>query len=282
MYKNGLNFPSFFILMNDDFQITKLEEILSQMNFSFLNGSEIETSAHIIHSINNCAGYELYSFLLNHFSFFVQTEFSIKSNQIESKFVKKVEFANILKTFKVDFMKIENLLSEYEKIGKVNRSMFYRELYLLLYRSFAIKLAEVISYSDSLSSNFFIDFNNYLDRYNEYRNELSQFRPNVIEKYDFKLNYLSSVRIFLRTEDDAEIEKRISVIINHTDRNILATFRHLIHETFTTHEGIDPKRRNKVFRPIFAEIASAIKGKIYDSSNQDSLTREVKKFFLTM
>ena len=84
------------------------------------------------------------------------------------------------------------------------------------------------------------------------------------------------------SKDVDDILNKIEILKNHTDYEIIKTFRNLMKKSFLVNEGVNPKSRNKAFKPIYKEINSAINGKVYTEHNQTSLTKEVKRFFSEM
>ena len=106
MYRNGLNFPIFYIFLNDNIIINSLGDVINQKNV-FLVTSEEETNNSIIEFINDSKGYEIYPFLLNHFGYFIQTDLKFNKDIITSKFIFKEEFIFLIRSFKVDFLKID-------------------------------------------------------------------------------------------------------------------------------------------------------------------------------
>lgn len=281
MYKNGLHFPIFYVFINDDFTFNDLNDILFRKS-NFIVDSEERTNISIIEFINQNKGYEIYPFLLNNFDYLTQTNFKLGRENITSKFVKKTEFISLINTFKIDFLNIKSSLVKLDEIGLIDIPLFFSKLYLLLYKRFAIKLGELINYSDSEGSELFFDFNSDYKLFDEFSSELETYRPNLIRNYDYKKNYVSSFFKSFNSNDIDDIINKIEVIKNHTDKEINRTFRDLIKETFIVNEGVDPKTRNKCFKPIFREVNSALNGKIYSEHNQESLTQEVKRFFSTM
>lgn len=281
MYKNGLHFPIFYVFINDDFTFNDLNDILFRKS-NFIVDSEERTNISIIEFINQNKGYEIYPFLLNNFDYLTQTNFKLGRENITSKFVKKTEFISLINTFKIDFLNIKSSLVKLDEIGLIDIPLFFSKLYLLLYKRFAIKLGELINYSDSEGSELFFDFNSDYKLFDEFSSELETYRPNLIRNYDYKKNYVSSFFKSFNSNDIDNIINKIEVVKNHTDKEINRTFRDLIKETFIVNEGVDPKTRNKCFKPIFREVNSALNGKIYSEHNQESLTKEVKRFFSTM
>lgn len=280
MYKNGLHFPIFYIFINDNVIIKDLNDIICRKT-NFIVASEEMTNNAIIESINQNKGCEIYSYLLNNFDYLTQTDLKLIKENITSKFVKKTEFILLINTFKIDFLKIKSLLIKLDEIGIIDYSVFYSELYSLLYKSFAIKLGGVINYSDFENSELFFDFDKSYKLFLKYSAELKKFRPNIIRNYDFKKNYVTS---FLKSFESSGVDElnKIEVVKIHTDREIKKTFGILIKKTMIVNVGVNPKTRNKVFKPIFKEINSAISGKVYDKNSQNNLTKEVKRFFSDM
>lgn len=281
MYKNGLHFPIFYVFINDDFTFNDLNDILHRKS-NFIVDSEERTNISIIEFINQNKGYEIYPFLLNNFDYLTQTNFKLGIENITSKFVKKTEFILLINTFKIDFLNIKSSLEKLNEIGLIDIPLFFSKLYLLLYKRFAIKLGQLINYSDSEGSELFFNFNSDYKLFNEFSSELETYRPNLIRNYDYKKNYVSSFFKSFNSNDIDDIINKIEVIKNHTDKEINRTFRNLTKETFIVNESVDPKTRNKLFKPIFKEVNSALSGKIYSVHNQESLTKEVKHFFSTM
>lgn len=281
MYKNGLHFPIFYVFINDDFKFKDLNDILFRKS-NFIVNSEERTNISIIEFINQNNGYEIYPFLLNNFDYLIQTNFKLSRENVTSKFVKKTEFISLINTFKIDFLSINSSLAKLDEIGLINIPLFLSKLYLLLYKRFAIKLGELISYSDSEGSDLFFDFVLDYKLFVNYSSELDKYRPNLIRNYDYKKNYVSSFFKSFNSNEIDDIINKIEVIKNHTDKEINSTFKGLIKEIFIVNEGVNPKTRNKCFKPLFREINSALNGKIYSEHNQESLTKEVKRFFSTM
>ena len=281
MYRNGLSFPIFYLFLNDNLVINDVEDIINQKKI-FEVTSEEHINNSIIEFINLSKGYEIYPFLLNHFSYLVQTNLKFSKEVITSKYIKITEFILLINTFKIDFLKVENLLIKLDEVGLIDDSVFYSELYSLLYKRFALKLGEVINYSDFEDSNFFLDFNNDFKLFEDYSDELETTRPNLIRNFDYKKQYVLSFYKSFNSKDVDDILNKIEVLKNHTDSEIIKTFRKLIKKSFIVNEGVHPKSRNKSFKLIYKEINSAINGRVYGEHNQTSLTKEVKRFFSAM
>ena len=281
MYRNGLSFPIFYFFLNDNIIINDLEDIINQKKL-FEVTSEEQTNSAIIEFINNSKGYEIYPFLLNHFSYLIQSNLKLNREVITSKFVKKTEFISLINTFKIDFLKIKNLIIQINEVGLIDNSIFYSELYSLLYKRFALKLGQIVNYSDFEGSKLFFDFNKDFKSFEVFSAEIENARPNLIRNYDYKKQYITSFFKSFNSNDVDDILNKIEVVKNHSDRLIILTFRELVKKSFIVNEKIIPKIRNKSFKPIFAEINSAINGKVYGAHNEESLTKEVKRFFFNM
>jgi 5-formaminoimidazole-4-carboxamide-1-beta-D-ribofuranosyl 5'-monophosphate synthetase len=81
------------------------------------------------------------------------------------------------------------------------------------------------------------------------------------------------------TENYKIISVKIEVVKSHSDKEILRTFKKIINDTLIVNEGVNPKTRNKVFKPLYVEINTAISGKAYNENTQSALTKEIKRFF---
>lgn len=281
MYVNGLSFPIFNIFLSDGSVVTDLSSIINRKKM-FLVENEEKTNDSIIEFINLSKGYEIYPFLLNNFDYLIQSDFKITKKKIACKFVKKAEFTFLINSFKINFIKIGDLLAQLDEVGIIDYSVFYPELHSLLYKRFAIKLGEVINYSDSEGSELFLDFQKDFKLFEEYSAELETTRPNLVRKFDYKKQYVLSFYKSFNSKDVDDILNKIEILKNHTDYEIIKTFRNLIKKSFLVNEGVNPKSRNKAFKPIYKEINSAINGKVYTEHNQTSLTKEVKRFFSEM
>jgi hypothetical protein len=278
MYKNGLHFPIFYFFLNDDVTINDLQDIIFRKN-NFIVDTEDNTFNAIVEFINQSKGYEIFPFLLNNFDYLIQTNLVFDNKIITSKFIKITEFIMLIKQFKIDFIKIDSTLGEIEKIGLLDKPVFYSELYKLLYRSFVLKLGKIINYSDNESVELFINFNLDYKKFENYQNEIQNRRPFIINNYEYKKHYVSSFIKAFNTNNSKAFSTKIEVIKSHSDKEILRTFKKIINYTFIVNEGVNPKTRNKVFKPIYVEINSAISGKAYDENTKSALTKEIKRFF---
>jgi len=277
MYINGLHFPIFFIFLNDDIKFKNAEEIIIKKN-AFLMTNEDETNKNILDFINNSKGYEIYPFILNNFDYLIQSNIIFDKSKISSKFLKTFEFIILIKQFKINFIEIENCLVRIESIGVVNKTKFYSQLYRLLYKSFALKLGKVINYSDFEESKLFLNFNSDYNKFIKYSKEIENIRPNIIRNYDFKKNYVTSFFKSFGTDNEIDLKFKMETVKNHTDDEILNSFGKLIKETFVFNENVNAKTRNKLFKPIYKEINSAISQKTYQEKTSEALTKEVKRF----
>jgi hypothetical protein len=262
MYKNGLHFPIFYFFLNDDVIINDLKDIIFRKN-NFIVDTEDNTFNSIIEFINQSKGYEIFPFLLNNFDYLIQTNLVFDNKIITSKFIKITEFIMLIRQFKIDFIKIDSTLKEIEKIGLLDKPVFYSEIYKLLYRSFVLKLGKIINYSDNESVELFINFSLDYKKFEDYQNEIQNRRPFIINNYEYKKHYVSS---FIKA-------------FNTNNSKFFSTKIEVINYTFIVNEGVNPKTRNKVFKPIYVEINSAISGKAYDENTKSALTKEIKRFF---
>jgi hypothetical protein len=278
MYKNGLHFPIFYFFLFDNIIINNLYDI-TKLKDHFFQYSEDETKSSIIDNINASKGFEIFPFILNYFDYFIQSSIKFKKENITSNFIDRVKFDLLIKTYKIDFQQIEISLIEIDRIGKIDKTQFYTELYKLLYKNFVFKLSSIINYSDFEVSKLYLDFNADFKKFEEYSIELEERRPFQIKNYDYKILYTKSFYKSFNTRNINEILHKIDVIKCHSDKEILITFRKLIKNTIIINNGVNSRTRNKLFKPIFKEVNSAIKGKIYYEHSRNSLTREVKKFF---
>lgn len=285
MYKNGLKFPVNFFYINDNEINTNLDTIKSRRNslFSYSNNSiEDEFKNVILKSIITERGFELLPSMLNYFPDLIQSKIKFNITDYKSEYIKDSRKFNIvINHYRVDFDKVESSLSKIEQIATFDKSLFYQNLYLMLYKCFFQVITGLINYSDSPSSQLYFDITKDLKKFNDYIIELKNVRPSVIRNYDFKKNYVNTFFISFNTTKKDEAIFKAEELKKYTSNAFRKTFKNLLKITFNIKDNITAKHRNKIFKQLYIELMFPLTGKIYVQSPKTdfALTKEIKTFF---
>ncbi|MCF6180508.1 hypothetical protein [Lutibacter sp.] len=257
------------------------EHKLSTLNF-FDMSNDFTINQGFVNLINEKKGYELLPVFSIFFPILIQSTLKLKKADISSPFIRdKMSFVNLLNQFKVDFQILEISLNRINEIAVFNKKDFYSSIYLLLYKSFFLKLYSIVSYSDNPKANLFLDFNKDFRDFMKYSKELDEISPSEISNFEFKLEYTKYFYKSFNTKDIGDILEKIESIQEHTQKKIRSTFKKLLKRIFIINKGVISNQRNKLFKPVYVEIITAIEGKAYSDTKEanTALTKEVKTFF---
>jgi hypothetical protein len=287
MYKYGLKFPIHYFFIFDDIKINSIDDIKNQRNILYLNldkdnNNEENFNRDISYSLNKEMGFELIPSLLNYFPDLIQSDIKFKKEDLQSLFIKdNIKFREFINHFKFDFISFKSLLKDINEIAIFDEGKLYRNLYLFFYRIYFIRLSSLISYSNDSAAELYLDFNKDFNNFVSYSKELAEFSPVYISSYEKKLVYVQSFYKSFKTRSTDEVASQIEIILKYTPRNIKITFLKLIIETFHFKPGVNAKRRNKLFKPIYANVMGCVSGKVYYGKSKDNslLTNDVQRFF---
>ncbi len=285
MYKNGVTFPTYLFFQNNLLQIDNLNSIKylieSSKKICLDDKSDYQFNLNI--ALNEKKFIELIKTFLILFPYlkFSPSEECIEVT-VHPKYIDLPQINNLFRD-RVDLEFIDELIGQIKgnnSVEYIDETLFYTNLYNVLYKLFFIDLSKCINLTDKNDLRF--DLKQELEKYIEYENIILNNKNSSEILKEKCRSFVLNFRKSLKPSSKIDIYNKLIDLNNYVevDNKGLLNF---IFDCVNFNEKTSISNQNKILRELYWKLGCKIMKKsflIYDSPTSKSFVIEFSKISL--